>query len=114
MQPSSHHDSHVLQRTKLFVLLSPFTNMRTTSGGEHRTLATRLFRSEEMTKLFGAVAEKTDKGTISLRRDRVLHTDVRLSRKLIDLVRKAQVFRVVDTAIRERLTAHPFLTRSDA
>jgi len=37
-----------------------------------------------------------------------------LSRKLIDLVRKAQVSRVVDTAIRERRTAHPFLARSDA
>ena len=45
-------------------------------------MAARLFRSEEITTLFGAVAEKTDKGTISLRRDRVLHTDVRLSRKL--------------------------------
>ena len=56
-------------------------------------MAARLFRSEEITTLFGAVAEKTDKGTISLRRDRVLHTDVRLSRKLIDTVRKAQASR---------------------
>ena len=77
-------------------------------------MATCFFRSEEMTKLFGAVAEKTDKGTISLRRDRILHADVCLSRKLIDLVRKAQVSRVVNTAIRERRTAHPFLARSDA
>ena len=52
-------------------------------------MATRLFRSEEITELSGAVAERTDTGMISLRRDRILHADVCLSRRLIDLVGKA-------------------------
>ncbi|CAN0114284.1 unnamed protein product, partial [Laminaria digitata] len=45
-----------------------------------------LFRSAEMMEVTCAVSEKVNDGTISLRRDRVLHADVGLSSALIDLV----------------------------
>lgn len=45
-----------------------------------------LFRSVELRELTNAVAERTADGTISLRRDRILHADVGLASALIDLV----------------------------
>ncbi|CAN0209441.1 unnamed protein product, partial [Scytosiphon promiscuus] len=51
-----------------------------------RMRAMRLFRSAELRVLTEAVAERAHDGTISLRRDRVLHADVGLSGALVDLV----------------------------
>lgn len=48
--------------------------------------AMRLFRSVEVRTATEAVADRACDGTISLRRDRVLHADVGLSGALIDLV----------------------------
>lgn len=45
-----------------------------------------LFRSAEVREVTGAVADRAHDGTISLRRDRVLHADVGLSGALVDLV----------------------------
>lgn len=45
-----------------------------------------LFRSPELMDVTEAVSERVHDGTISLRRDRVLHADVGLSSALIDLV----------------------------
>lgn len=45
-----------------------------------------LFRSVELRTATEAVADRTYDGTISLRRDRILHADVGLSGALIDLV----------------------------
>lgn len=45
-----------------------------------------LFRSAELRGLTEAVADRAHDGTISLRRDRVLHADVGLSGALVDLV----------------------------
>lgn len=45
-----------------------------------------LFRSPELMEVTLAVSERVNDGTISLRRDRVLHADVGLSSALIDLV----------------------------
>ena len=50
-----------------------------------------LFRSPEMMAVTEAVSERVHDGTISLRRDRVLHADVGLSSALIDLVRAMTV-----------------------
>ena len=45
-----------------------------------------LFRSAEMREITETVLDRAHDGTLSLRRDRVLHADVGLSGALIDLV----------------------------
>jgi len=45
-----------------------------------------LFRSAEIRTVTDTIADRAYDGTISLRRDRVLHADVGLSRALVDLV----------------------------
>ncbi|CAN0165073.1 unnamed protein product, partial [Hapterophycus canaliculatus] len=51
-----------------------------------RMRAMHLLHSAEVRVLTEAVAERAHDGTISLRRDRVLHADVGLSGALVDLV----------------------------
>lgn len=48
-----------------------------------------LFNSPELRELSDAVTLRATEGTISLRKDRVLHADVGLSAALIDLVRES-------------------------
>ena len=63
-----------------------------------------LFEEDEIRRPCEAVEKRVNQGAISLRRDRVLHTDVKLSRTLTDLVRESEsLWNSGSTFINEKL-----------
>ena len=66
------------------------TNLKQRREAKQRTQARQLFGEDEMRQPCDAVKGRVYHGAISLRRDRVLHADVVLSRTLSDLVRRSE------------------------
>ena len=65
------------------------TNMKQRREAKQRIQAKQIFGEDGMRRQCDAVKDRVYRGAISMRRDRVLHADVRLSRTLSDLVRKS-------------------------
>lgn len=78
---SRNHDTNAL------TLIASLLPKQKRHEARQRMRSMALFRSLEIARATEAVADRAYDGTISLRRDRVMHADVGLSGALIDLVR---------------------------
>ena len=68
----------------------PSPHLKQRREAKQRAQAKKLFEEDEIRGPCEAVEKRVNQGAISLRRDRVLHADVKLSRTLIDLVRESE------------------------